>query len=84
VAATQAQGDHPPDIDLVGRGTGTTENDLIEIARGERLANQQGASGLYRQITRCERPWRIAPLEERRSRAVHDVYGLESHLLSFV
>ncbi len=52
VTATETQRDHPADIHFVGRRTGTAENDFVEVGRRERLANQQGASGLYRQITR--------------------------------
>ncbi|KFB69174.1 MAG: hypothetical protein CAPSK01_001366 [Candidatus Accumulibacter vicinus] len=83
MAATQTQSDETADVDFIGRRTDTTKNDLIKVARQKRLADQQCASGLHCQIARRKRPGRIAPFEKRRSRAIDDIHGLESHGFSF-
>ena len=78
VAAAHAQRDDAPDVHFVGRGRGATEDHLVELGGLERLAQQQRAAGVGREIRRRERPGSVARLEERRARAVDDVDGLHA------
>ena len=60
VAATEPQGNHAPDIDLVGARSGAADDHLVELFRRKRLARQQGAAGDGCQIGSRERPRQVA------------------------
>src|SRR6185312_1328077 len=72
-AHAEPQGCNASRIHLVGNDVDAAEDNLIEGVGRERLAQQQWAATLHRQIDRRERPRFTACLDERRPAAIDDI-----------